>query len=306
MNYYNAYELCICSDIEIPELFAWPEGEPSDADLHIYEQRIDESIKNSLVQIGPFLFADENTVLLQVANIAVFLIENGRQIIYQKIGDSHDDDVRAFLLGSCLGAILIQRDFLVLHASTVEVDDGCIVCVGRSTAGKSTLAATFLQSGFSIISDDVCAIGADNCVIPGVPRVKINQDTADFLNIDTSALKVIRAVCDGKFSLPLGDRFCSEKLPIRAIYELAVGKDEMSITRPSGQFECFSVINRNLYRPRYVKALEKSKPIFEQECELASTVPVFKITRPMAQKSSDQIQKIILENLNDLDLKKAR
>jgi len=207
MNFYTAYELRICSDIEIPELLPWLNGSESMADLHIVAGNVGEEHKQSLSQIGPFLFADEQTILLEVSGIARYQIQSGNHITYQICDGSNENDLRAFLLGSCIGAILMQRDFLVLHGCTIEIDNGCIVCVGHSTSGKSTLAATFMQNGFSVISDDVCAIDSNGMAVPGIPRIKLNQDIADHLDIDTNGLQTIRADCDSKFSLPLGKQF---------------------------------------------------------------------------------------------------
>lgn len=300
MNFSIAYELRICSDLEIPELLPWPDGSKEAADVHIYEAIISEEEKQSLPQVGPFLFVNSDKVLLTIPNIAVFLIESGKKISYQKLNDSNEDDVRIFLLGSCIGALLMQRTVFVLHGSCIQVGDGCIACVGHSTAGKSSLAAAFMQSGYPIISDDICAIDQHGQAIPGIPRIKINQDMAKKLNIDTNGLRTIRANYDNKFSLPLDSLFCTERLPLLAIYELAPDKGEVILHNKLTRFDAFSTVHRHLYRPRYTKAMDKAESSLKRCSELAENTQVSRIQRPMNQSSAEELRELILQNLKHI------
>jgi len=303
MNYYIAYELRICSDIEIPELLLWPNGSEGAADVHIVEGDLSCVQEESLPQVGPFLFANEDNVLLTVADIARYWIQSGNRITYQKLNGSSDDDVRAFLLGSCIGAILMQRDFFVLHGCTIKVGEGCIVFVGPSTSGKSTIAASFKQSGYSILSDDVCAIDSSYRAVPGIPRIKINKDVANHFGINTDNLNIIRASCDNKFSLPLGEQFCETKLPVLGVYELSVDRgNSTAIKNNLQQIECFSALSENLYRPRYVQALQKKSVSFQHCCKLAEQANVARIIRPTGSLKTDEIKSLILKDLQNLSI----
>ena len=302
MNYYIAYELKICSDIEIPELLPWFDGSEDEADVHIIEGDLSLAEQSSQPQVGPFLFANEENVFLVVKGIARYWVQSGKRITYQKANNSSDDDVRAFLLGSCFGAILIQRDFLVLHGCTIKIGSGCIVCVGYSTAGKSTLAASFMQRGYKILSDDVTAIDSNYRAVPGIPRIKINQDVAAHLDINTAGLNVVRAGCDNKFSLPLGEIFCSEKVPVLAVYELNPSVNEQTtLTDNIGPFEKTRMLNENLYRPRYVQALKKSSSSLQRCCKLAERANVFRINRSIGCLNTEKTTSLILENLQRLN-----
>ncbi len=297
MYFYTVYNLHVCSDFEIPELFSWPNGCQEKADLCISEGRISESQKSGLSQVGPFLFGDEQTVFLTVPDIARFLVQSGKNIVYQKLGNSRDDDVRVFLLGSCLGAILIQRGFLVLHGCTVKIGQGCVVCVGHSTVGKSTLAAAFMRKGYSLMSDDVCAINENGEAIPSIPRIKLNKNMADLLEINTGGLKTIRAACDSKFSLPLGNKFNDTNLPVYAVYELSVWSSATTIESDLNKVEHFSLLNRNLYRPRYLMAMNKKADGFRQCTELVGNVHMAQLKRPMHHVSVHDLLELIINDL---------
>ena len=73
-----------------------------------------------------------------------------------------DSNVRLFLLGSAMGALLHQRGLLPLHTNAVEVGGRAFAFMGKSGAGKSTLAAWFHDRGFRIVADDVCVVGFDD------------------------------------------------------------------------------------------------------------------------------------------------
>ncbi|RBP49932.1 hypothetical protein [Arenicella xantha] len=301
MNYYIAYELYVCSDVEIPELSPWLNGSEEEADVLICEADIQKDQKEAISQVGPFLYVDTNNVFLEVPDIAQFWVESGRRIAYQMSEGSSEEDLRAFLLGSCIGALLMQRGLFLLHGSSIQIGEGCVVCVGHSTAGKSSLAAAFMQDGYSIVSDDVCAISAEGEVIPGIPRIKINQDIAQSLKINTDTLRTVRANCDGKFSLPLDKQFSSKRLPLLAIYEMLPEVGEVTIYNDLNTFECFSVLQKHLYRPRYSKAMGKAQFNLQHCGQIAASTRVSRIHRPRFQLTVKELPTLILQNLHQLN-----
>ena len=117
--------------------------------------------------------ATNGKLLLVVPDIAKYLISHGDTVIIDHHPDADDDELRLFLLGSAIGALLHQRDFLVLHANAIVVDGGAVLFMGKSGVGKSTLAAAFNQLGYPIAADDICAIDAGKeqpLLYPGFPR----------------------------------------------------------------------------------------------------------------------------------------
>jgi len=62
---------------------------------------------------------------------------------------------------------LHDRSGLVLHASAVEVDGRAVLFVGRSGAGKSTVAALAARAGATFLADDMIFVEIDD---NGAPR----------------------------------------------------------------------------------------------------------------------------------------
>ena len=100
-------------------------------------------------------------------------MRDGNQIVIDAAPDATDRNVRLFLLGSALGALLHQRGLLPLHANAIDLGGGAVAFSGHSGAGKSTIAAWFHDRGHRILADDVCVVGFDQsgrALVHAVPR----------------------------------------------------------------------------------------------------------------------------------------
>src|SRR5262249_42847204 len=136
-------------------------------------------------------------LICHVAGVASMLVRDGNEIVIDRAPNSTDEDIRLFLLGSAFGALLHQRGVIVLHGSTIKInEDAAILFVGHSGMGKSTLAAVLHRRGYPWIGDDVCAItfGTDGTpfVAPAYPQTKLAPDALDHLGIDGSSLRPVR------------------------------------------------------------------------------------------------------------------
>jgi len=153
MNYvYHAYGLNIRSDLELPLLLPG-KGNP---DVTISYGTVPDSLPDVKGK-GICFQAAKGELLLNVPNVAKYLIKNGDTIIIERHPETDADSVRLFLLGAAIGTLLHQRGFLVLHANAIVVDGGAVLFMGESGVGKSTTAAAFNQKGYAIAADDVCA-----------------------------------------------------------------------------------------------------------------------------------------------------
>ena len=151
---YQAFGLQILSCLPCPELL--PSSQPPD--VTITYGRVPEGLTEPFpekfcYQTAPGLF------LLKIPNIARYLVKNGKEIIIDRAPQANDTDVRLFLLGSVMGALIHQRGGLPLHGSAIRLPDGtAAIFMGLSGVGKSTLAAAFHQRGYEVAADDVSLI----------------------------------------------------------------------------------------------------------------------------------------------------
>ncbi|MCD6046678.1 MAG: HPr kinase/phosphorylase [Gammaproteobacteria bacterium] len=278
MFHYYAYGLNFASDIEIPELL-WSTS-PSESAIEIYQGKIDEFTNDNIQNY--IVYGKPQKLFLNIPQVAKFLVEDGQRIIYHLYEGAHIDEFRLFLLGSCFGAILQQRGYIVLHGNAVSVEGKtCKIFVGDQGAGKSTTAAWFMKQGARILADDVCAItfneALEPMVIPGFPQLKIWQDTADKLAINTQVLRRVRPQ-DAKYALPFKERFCTDPLPITAIIEL---KKDNGISQQVVGLEKLKKLILHSYRYCFLTHQQLETTYNKQLLQLAQNIHLSSISRQM-------------------------
>ena len=278
---YNCYGLTLQSQIPLPELQSLS-VRLVDADGPEVEIRLGRLAKDGLPdgnQLGPFVWIKATTLWLKVVNVATFLVSDGRRIIVDPHPGIDDDSVRAFLLGSALGALLFQRGHLVLHGNAIRIGDQCMICIGRSGAGKSTLAAGFMQRGYSILADDVVPVDGQCRALPGFPRIKLWRDVIERLAIDTSALCRVRP-CTEKFNLPVEPYSSLSPLPIRWVYVLDSKHIEEMKIEPILGMQGFRPLYNNTYRVRFLQGMSLNPEHLRLCGQLAAQIRLARITRP--------------------------
>lgn len=292
---YSAYNLNIFSSIELPELNKVTNVEAK-ADVIIEFRAISDAGIQGGEQIGPFLWVTPNSLWLQVPGVVRFLISNGNSIQIDPEPGIDEESIRVFLLGSAFGALLFQRGLLVLHGNAIKVGDHCMICVGHSGSGKSTLAAGFMQRGYQILADDVVPIDDDCKALPGFPRIKVWQDVADKLSIDTKGLKRIRPNIE-KFNLPVVNRSEIKQLPVRWIYILGSHNQDSIELEPILGMQKFLPLRNNTYRLRFLDGMALKSDHLKRVGQLAGNIRLARITRP---KAGFTLEDMIDTILNDI------
>lgn len=278
LHSYKAYALSIYSELVLPELLATESVmDPSMCDVVIRlgcaSARAEEG---ALEQLGVFAWARPGLLKLDVPGIAGFLVRGGREITVEPAVGSDEASIRAFLLGSALGALLMQRGLLVMHCNAIRIGDRCMLCVGHSGAGKSTLAAAFAQRGYALLADDVIPIDSKGCALPGVPRVKLWPDSAAQLGLDVTLLDAIRPGLN-KFALPIHESMTDLALPVGWIYVLTAGETpSLKAVRGMRRFELLQGYG---YRPRFVRGLGLQREQLLSCSRLASQVQMSELVR---------------------------
>jgi hypothetical protein len=277
---YNAYQLHIQADFAIPEFPG--AAEAAAADVFIRYGQTPAALENVTGQ-GVLYQANNQQFLLNMAGIARYLVQNGSEIIVEPAADSLESDVRVFLLGSCLGALLHQRGLLVLHAGAIFTQQGAVLFTGHSGAGKSTLVGEMMRRGYKMMVDDVCALtlGQDGAplVLPGYARTRLWSDAAKKLEQDTRTMTRTRAEME-KFESQVPDQFYAQPAPMRRIYLLtASNKDDLKL-QALPRIHTFSIILHNTYRQQFLDGLEMRAPHFGLVAAVAKHSGVTQITRP--------------------------
>ena len=221
---------------------------------------LDNSIKD-LKFSNPFLKIGKNYINIKIPDICTFQITNGKLIEWKKFDNNiNSQDIRTFCLGSPIGALLIQRGYLLIHANALEKDGKAILCIGRSGVGKSTIAYQLLKQGWNLISDDIVALTSEGKVYPGIPRIKLWKDALNHFEINSSKLIPIRDKLY-KYIIPIeSPRIIKKTVPLKAIYFIVrdrFDKSKKVISPIESEKEAFLKLRNNTYRPLFVRALDK-------------------------------------------------
>jgi len=285
---YTAFGLRIRSCLLLPELL--PDTGPGE-DVNIVYDPVPEDLPEA-VQKGVRYQAAPGRLLLKVDGVARFLVSDGRGVAIERDPAADDDDVRVFLLGSVLGALLHQRADLVLHGSAIVAGDGSVAFLGVSGIGKSTLAMAFKKRGYTVLTDDLCVVrpapDGRMMIQPGFPQAKLWLDSLERLAIAPDDLKRIRRKLE-KRALPLRDAFVGEARPVRRLYVLqATNQDELKLVPLEGP-QKFAALKDYTYRFRFVDGLRTKPAHFQQGLALAQQAAISVVVRPREPFRLDEL-----------------
>ena len=298
---YRSFGLVISSQIECCELLPGPNTSP---DVSLRFGRVPEILDNSeeypLAQ-GILYQVINDQFLLKVDCIARYLVRNGNEIIVDPFPQADVDLVKLFLLGSAFGALLFQRGILPLHGSAVATHNGAALFVGPSGHGKSTLAGAFHQRGYSVISDDVCAIGNMDglpLVLPAYPRLLLWPDAVGCLVGKETNLRPALAGQE-KYQFPVDQKFASDAVPIRVVYVLNPTNSHSVTLTPLTGFDKIRTLTENTYRLQFLHGMNLGERHFRQIAEVAEHVSVARVDRPKGEFRLDELVDVLEADILD-------
>lgn len=275
---YRAYELTIQSEFPIPELIISDGGDKSDVIIRYGE------VPDTLAEIqgeGVLYQASTNQFLLRMDQVAHYLVQNGNEIIVSPRGDL--SDIRVFLLGSAMGALLHQRAMLVLHAAAIYTEAGAVLFAGVSGSGKSTLLNEFLRRGYAMMVDDVCGVVVDDkknlMVLPGYPRTRLWLDSAQKLGQNVETMERTRPTLE-KYERQVPDQYRDQPAPLVKIYLLTSNHEQDIKLEVVPRIDGFSIVIHNTYRYQFLEGLAMQASHFGLVSAVAQQVPVIWVKRP--------------------------
>ena len=276
---YYAFGLNIESEIECPRLVT---GEGSTPDLVVRLGPVPLELEQAQEPASWYQISGSR-FLLKVDQIARYLISEGCEIVVEPHPRAAAKDVRVFLLGSAMGALLHQRGIWPLHGSAVAFRQGAVLFVGAKGSGKSTTAGAFHQRGFQTLTDDVCAItiGDDGIcqVWPAYPRISLRADSVVKLGGEPDQLTRTHNVQE-KFDFPM-QHFSREPMVIHAVYALYASDEQEALhLMPLKGFDKVRELTANTYRLHFLTGMQLAAQHFRQAQALARQARVVRVTRP--------------------------
>lgn len=301
---YATYGLTLASQVEFPELLT--AASPATAEVEILATTVPETLEGATFSQAWLQIAPE-ACQLNIDGVARYRIEQGRRILVDRRvlptpgPGAEPGDVRLYLLGTALGALLHQRHWLPLHVSALATPSGVWAFTGHSGAGKSTLGAWLHYTrGWPLVSDDVAAIRPDDeqpWLYPGPPRLKLWQDALAALGIDKTGLIRDLTRAD-KYHLCLHREFRSTPQPLRALVMLErAGEGEAARVERVRGVEAFQAVMATLYRPELGGRFNPPDKLMRTCTRLANRIAVYRYRRPWSLTTLEQHLQPLLERV---------
>ncbi|MCA9795417.1 MAG: hypothetical protein KC910_26600, partial [Candidatus Eremiobacteraeota bacterium] len=216
MTLYQGYGLVIESELELPAL---PPGQ-GHPQLWCRLGPVPRSL-GERARRGYRFEADSDRLLFKTHTIADYLVAQPTITIDIKAG-ADDNEVRNLVTGPVLGALLLQRRQLGLHAAALErAGRGTLICAA-SGIGKSSLAWALLQKGYRILDDNLAAIGWRDgrpLVYPGSPTTRMWPANLERLCPKVGATKCFASLDKLAASVSPG-QFCPVATEVERIFVL--------------------------------------------------------------------------------------
>ncbi|RLL42775.1 aldolase [Oceanobacillus piezotolerans] len=293
---YTAFGLNISSIYDLPELYLTNKTTP---DITIIKQDLTKQWAQ-FSEPNRYFYVSEKLCLFQVPEVAIFKIENGNTISVSPYPNTHDDQIRLYLLGTCMGAILMQRNILPLHGSAIAINGKAYAIVGDSGAGKSTLASAFLKRGYQLLSDDVIALTLNEreipIVTPSYPQQKLWQESLNHFGMESQKLRPI-IERETKFAVPVKSQFISRPMPLAGVIELTKKESGQTEIMPIQDLERLHKIFTHTYRNFLIQRFGIMEWHFNTSAKMVNKLDFFQIRRPESHFTAYELVDLILMNV---------
>jgi hypothetical protein len=310
-QYYRAYGASICSELPL----ALPErrGEIETALLEI-DIRVSKKSLSSALPVGATLqhnsfsgfdywqFPDGSAYVRWEDVGEVLISKDGRSIACRPFREADSESFDVYLLGQALSFALVKGGFEPVHATAVVVEDQALAFLGDCGLGKSTLAASFLQAGHRLLTDDLLLLQPTTRGIlahPGPARIKLFPGMARRLLGEGSSGVPMNPKTQ-KLIIRLSDEcMCADAAPLAAIYVLAPPHEAAAggirIATVSRR-EAFVMLLGSVFN-YVISDPERLRRQFDSMQALANTTIVRRICYPRSLEFLPLIREAILADL---------
>ncbi|KPL58247.1 hypothetical protein [Rossellomorea vietnamensis] len=296
---YKAFGLTLLSDILMPELIPALED----------QTRVDITVNisngfplNSPLVNTPFKHIVEgDEVIFYIPEVGSFSVVQDKKIIVNQINDRVDQGlVRLYILGTCMGIILLKNNILPLHGSAIVIGDKAYAFIGDSGMGKSTLASAFVKKGYPILTDDIIPISHSRekgyCIIPSYPHQKLWLQSLDNLGMSREHYHSIYGRED-KYSIPVKDHFITQPVRVAGIFVLGKTSEFQPIMSEFTKLEGLHALYLQTYRNFLISRFGLLDWHLTLTANMINEIPLYKLERPCSGFSIKQLVSIILNKV---------
>ena len=313
---YAIYGLVLQTNVDLDNLLS-PSHEPADL-IYTVSQSLAAWEQAEMVFDSPYLLPDGSPHLqlwrqgdatrVRLPQLATYDL-TPTSILCYPIGGVSETTLQLNLLADGLALWLELRGCLTLHASAVVVDGGAVGWLSHSGNGKSTLAATFVQAGYPLLTDDILPVETRGDIFigrSGYPRMRLWENEAQhFLGHYADLAKVHPTIT--KRWVPIGadgiGAFCDTAQPLRCLYvperrEPVEAGTAIEIAPISARDAVVDLI-RYSFESYAIEALGLQTRRLDLFARLARQVPIRRLRYPSGLEYLPRVRAALLDDLRN-------
>ena len=210
-------------------------------------------------------------------------VEDGRRLVVSPDDGADPRYVSAVITGELFSVVLRQRGLAVVHGSAVAKDGRAVGFVGDSGWGKSTLAASLVERGWRLMTDDLLVVGglgtdAPPTAIPTHPSMRLSEEA--FAQVDGAGVRKGRAhAMTSKLRVDQAATFAERPAPLARIWLLMPGTTDEHASEPLSGVQAVHELVRHTRGKRLLGAPSFKAMLLRQCADLARRVPVHALYR---------------------------
>lgn len=252
------------------------------------------------------LFQTPDYSVLHYPNCTDYYLWRDR-IICHLTNDFHRYWVEVGLLGGVLSFWLEQQGVIALHAAAVVVNGNAIAFAATNKGGKTSLAASLMQLGYPLLTDDILPVAADGPQVlgrPGYPQMRMWPDQAEhFWGAYQGLEQVVPHLSKRRIPVDEGGfgQFWAEPVPLRCLYlpdrrPVEYGGTAVEITRLSPR-EALLELVKHAFAAQLVEAVPQMQlHRFRRLAQIAAQVSVRRLSYPSGVAYLPQVREAILQD----------
>ena len=234
--------------------------------------------------------ADKDFFLMDVPGVARYLVSGGRHVTVEPRSDDNYK-IGVFLTGMLTSVLLKQRNITTFHASSIATETGAVLFPGISGSGKSSLVASLINRGYSMLSDDLTGVTLDAdgrlTALPAFPCIRLRADMLDILKWPKHE-QSREWKEGGKYRLPVESAHRTP-IPIHAVYILTNHDQQDIIIKRLSSLDTFRWMDKYLYKKNLMKVYGNQLELFRILETISLTKPTFLVQRPTSRLLIDAL-----------------
>jgi hypothetical protein len=244
--------------------------------------------------------------VLSYSHLADFAVDRSgdRIVCCNDSGEATIATIRHLLIDQVLPLVVNLRGREAIHATAVATRKGICAFTGFSGSGKSTIAASFVLSGYPLVCDDcmVLAEGKTIMAVPGYPDLRLWDDSVRALGASSRKLKPV-AHYTGKSRWSTHARptlFCSRPRRLARIYILKRARSSQRSARVLIEVLAPGEALMELVKAAYRLDINDSamlKRQFQLLSRVAERVPVKRLIVPDDFSALAEVRRTVLRDL---------